>query len=79
MSRSARAGSASPPTSWAASSWSSAATADSPAGVPVGVLVEWVFEFMAGTYQPHSNASTNPDLGTNFLDGGSDPMRAPAG
>jgi hypothetical protein len=52
MSRSARAGSASPPTSWAASSWSSAATADSPAGVPVGVLVEWVFEFMAGTYQP---------------------------
>ena len=52
MTRSAPAPSGSWSGSWSVSSWSSATSADNPVGVPVGWLVECVFESMAGTYQP---------------------------
>jgi hypothetical protein len=50
--RSAWAASARRSGSWSARRWRSAASAASPVGVLAGWLVEWVFESMAGTYQP---------------------------
>jgi hypothetical protein len=47
---------------WAARPWSSATTAASLAGVSAEWLVEWVFESMAATSQPHQNTSTKPKM-----------------
>ena len=61
--RSARAPSVSPSRGWAASSWSSATSAGSPAGW----LVECVFESMAATYQPPTQTQApTPHLGTTL-------------